>query len=1219
MGQLVTTVVGGVAGFLVGGPLGASIGMTLGGMVGQTLFGPTVKGPRLNDLKVSASTYGKTIPEIYGTVRIGGNMLWTTGIRETSETRRAGKGGPKQTTYSYDASFAMGLCKGPIDDLLRIWADGKLIYDKTNGSTRTPGAPNTSNAVTAALVLAITSGKRKDDTYGLRIYLGTEDQEPDSLIEADKGVGNVSAHRGMAYCVFENMQLENYGNRIPQLTFEVTRTPNKTLPYARAKLSDGTTTHPVYDGSSRWFPDWDLGIALAADRDGAYLFNLSTMTEINRNSALDFAWQSNRRIKYLQGTGNLLAVDGLRNSAPLQKWNIFTLSRTGTFGTTSNATGGFVNYEGQSGVIGFGASNSYGIGNLGEIGFCRSGAGTSVYLTVTWTRFVWIIRDGLEWPAAGGFQIDWVPSAYLEGRRGLGYSDIIGWRGANGRLELQTWYIGGGINFRVIQTPSGPDWESGTDYSVSYTNVNPFGTASAEFRDVSWTYSPRVCLYDETDDCIFSLGTVTSSLGSEVAAFKWQRSTGQFKFARIYFQDVEGYIVLPTTSMEYSRIAGGTFGWARDRVNNGTTPFIGEIDLQNGDLVNQTNYGSLFGNSFAGLYASQGGMHWDDGSSSLIANAESQFVRVIFRGGVANLTIADVVADVCLRTNILGENDFDVSGLSDDPITGYLIDRETSARDVLRQLATGFLFDGYESDYKLKFRSRGDESQVTIPEDWIARDSDNLVVKETVTQELDMPMRVTVNFYDITRDHQQGSQTQKRIAAPIPSMLSRKEDIVELPITWTPDEGKRCADKLLKMHWANRTAFDFTLPWRYLKYDPTDVATVVLESGTVYEMRLTETLVGADFSISTKAVSEKATAYVSDVSGALSDIPLPTIGISYPAIPYAINTPLLRDLDYDADENAQVYLGAGSNAINFTSASLFINDGFDFANLGPVEQKLKTGFCQTALPPTTSWGSTDNKTQLVVRFLDPTIALESITQEDMLNTQQNAALVGDEIIQFRDATQQADGSWLLTGLLRARRGTNYAVNNHVQGDPFILLEPANLIIQERPPEAYNVRVELKAVPPGTKIDEAETYPFDLTPRDLQPYTPEEISIEDDGVTVTVKMQRRSRIISPLTDGSGVIHYREGEKADAKITYKVWFGLDLTDIEPFNDPDLTGEFKLFNADGSDAPNEFDVTYAQLGSAVKMLVYAAEVGAVTGIPKWFAAELVNPSEWNITELY
>jgi hypothetical protein len=58
----------------------------------------------------------------------------------------------------------------------------------------------------------------------MRIYLGTEDQMPDPLIEAwcdDRyGADSCPAYRGSAYIVFEEIPLEQVGNRIPQVTVE---------------------------------------------------------------------------------------------------------------------------------------------------------------------------------------------------------------------------------------------------------------------------------------------------------------------------------------------------------------------------------------------------------------------------------------------------------------------------------------------------------------------------------------------------------------------------------------------------------------------------------------------------------------------------------------------------------------------------------------------------------------------------------------------------------------------------------------------------------------------------------------------------------------------------------------------------------------------------------------------------------------------------------------
>ncbi len=68
-GQIVGGVVGAVAGFFAGGNvfLGAQIGMAIGGALDPPK-GPTTTGPRLDDLTVQTSSYGQTIPRVYGPV-----------------------------------------------------------------------------------------------------------------------------------------------------------------------------------------------------------------------------------------------------------------------------------------------------------------------------------------------------------------------------------------------------------------------------------------------------------------------------------------------------------------------------------------------------------------------------------------------------------------------------------------------------------------------------------------------------------------------------------------------------------------------------------------------------------------------------------------------------------------------------------------------------------------------------------------------------------------------------------------------------------------------------------------------------------------------------------------------------------------------------------------------------------------------------------------------
>jgi hypothetical protein len=201
MATVVLQAAGAAVGTVLGGPLGGLVGRALGGVAGsfidQQLLGSTrtVTGPRLSDLRVMASSEGAPVPRLWGRMRVAGQVIWATDFLEKTRTQtqrggKGGRGGTKVKTYSYYADFAVALCEGEIDGINRVWADGK-DYDISN--------------VTA------------------RLYTGSESQQPDSLIVAKMGADNAPAYRGLAYIVFEQLPLADFGNRLPQFSFEVTR------------------------------------------------------------------------------------------------------------------------------------------------------------------------------------------------------------------------------------------------------------------------------------------------------------------------------------------------------------------------------------------------------------------------------------------------------------------------------------------------------------------------------------------------------------------------------------------------------------------------------------------------------------------------------------------------------------------------------------------------------------------------------------------------------------------------------------------------------------------------------------------------------------------------------------------------------------------------------------------------------------------------------------
>ncbi|GAA0306579.1 baseplate multidomain protein megatron [Rhodovulum strictum] len=222
MATLVLGVVGSSIGMGFGGAILGLSGAAIGGLIGSTVgsvidswiissLAPTqrIEGARLESLRITSSTEGAVIPRLYGRMRIGGNIVWATDFREETRTttqRGGGKGGGggkvRTTEYLYFASFAVALCEGPITGIGRIWADGKPL--DMSGIT-------------------------------MRWYPGDEAQAADPFITAKMGAANTPAYRGTAYVVFEELPLSDFGNRIPQLSFEVFR------PLADPDTAEGLT------------------------------------------------------------------------------------------------------------------------------------------------------------------------------------------------------------------------------------------------------------------------------------------------------------------------------------------------------------------------------------------------------------------------------------------------------------------------------------------------------------------------------------------------------------------------------------------------------------------------------------------------------------------------------------------------------------------------------------------------------------------------------------------------------------------------------------------------------------------------------------------------------------------------------------------------------------------------------------------------------------------
>jgi hypothetical protein len=200
MAQVILSAVG----TALAGPIGGSIGFTIGRAIDNVAINALTParqvGPRIPELRLSGAAEGAPMAAVFGRARVAGQVIWAARFKER---RIAGGGGkvPRTTSAAYSLSFAVAVCEGPIDGIGRVWADGKAM-----------------------------------DMAGvvMRVHTGAEDQAPDPLIAAVEN--DAPAYRGTAYVVFEDLALGDYGNRPPQLSFEVFHRPRAAAPGLEERL-----------------------------------------------------------------------------------------------------------------------------------------------------------------------------------------------------------------------------------------------------------------------------------------------------------------------------------------------------------------------------------------------------------------------------------------------------------------------------------------------------------------------------------------------------------------------------------------------------------------------------------------------------------------------------------------------------------------------------------------------------------------------------------------------------------------------------------------------------------------------------------------------------------------------------------------------------------------------------------------------------------------------
>lgn len=138
--------------------------------------------------QISFETRGQIIPRVIGTHAVTGMCIWANGITKSGEDL------PGNGLLSFADGYGLPIDANEVVTLGRIWANGKLVYTPTDGPLL--------------------------DGLTVELHQGSELQEPDADIVADKTAERTPGFRGLRYIKYKEFPLGEVGGSKPQTFVE---------------------------------------------------------------------------------------------------------------------------------------------------------------------------------------------------------------------------------------------------------------------------------------------------------------------------------------------------------------------------------------------------------------------------------------------------------------------------------------------------------------------------------------------------------------------------------------------------------------------------------------------------------------------------------------------------------------------------------------------------------------------------------------------------------------------------------------------------------------------------------------------------------------------------------------------------------------------------------------------------------------------------------------
>ena len=1003
------------------------------------------------------SSFGQALPIVFGADKLRGNVIWSYSEPKYFTNQDTGE----QGTYNL-VHFALAICEGELVDVLRIWSGTKLIFDNSADTDVNGVVQADADGNLRSLQIDITDPDGplgglalSDKTTKITVFKGTETQLPPKTMVDIEGSCITCAHRGVAYLFVENYVSAD--GSVPDFAVEVLANTSGLTPRSYFELP---TPVESFNATAHYFvtydPNYNTITASATDTggsgagvnvDGYVLVNNTTFEQIRQlevepNFTGSLTYQTGQMCTlstghYLHGAtfggahtiSVINAYTGLVNDilgpggaafdemasdgfASLQN-TCFSFVARGANGTPSDI---FCGFSSNGGCYAFAEVNPLD-NTLNMLGF------ENALFTSGDTVLGYPIQLTPNAQAANPTFSDGVTSTY-----GTNILCITG--ASSERTEFDVWVI---------------------SYDNDYVDADPFNPVATQMpsislnnffgEDISTTLYKM--MYDPGDNCVILITRRT-----EVGYPSMQRMTKYNPFTGAIVWSVP--VAYPATGTQTwaptEMIVNNRYAWID--WSNGRVYVINTVDgsvtvpiysLTDENLAAANNTGvSQFYNGF-------------EHSLIYTTGTSAKELTKIYLGRTARSAVAvsDVVSTLLQRVGVSDEL-IGVDDLTALTLDGYTINAPNTLQGVYTELATVFSFDIIESNGQIVYKGRGAASVDTIPEEDLADVNENGWLAERLDPDFAAARKIAITYRDVDREYE--TNVQNFVLPKYTNLPFDADAPIELtvPIVLDGATAKSLAEILLYAKVAYETGFSFKIPTRYAHLEPGDTVTLTMSPTRDVVCRLRETSYSIeDGSIEVQAVYEDPDIYTDQVnvfgitgrfSGSTVAVLDPVIDVELLPIPYAYPDVLGN---YEAN---YLYTLTAFNTIEGQELlprdfKVTVDGGDEF--LVPAITTFPTwGTVITPLDPPVSYYGTDRTSTLVVKMISTSgAAFGSAASEDaMINDHNiNLACIGGEMFQFQTVTDNGDGTYTLTNVIRAKFGTDPYTFGHTSGERFVLI------------------------------------------------------------------------------------------------------------------------------------------------------------------------------------